>query len=175
MTGHSDGTQCPVTLSILRSPGERCKLGRMKVIFVKDVGGVGRRDEVKEVSDGYAMNSLIPQGKAVQATPDRLAALEKKKQTEGAASAHTEKESAAAAKALDGALIHVFAKANENRHLYRQISHEEIAAAVAREKGIAVDPRHIEPSEHIKTLGDFSVRVNLHGHHATITLQVEQQ
>lgn len=159
----------------MRSRGGRCKLGRMKVIFVKDVGGVGRRDEIKEVSDGYAMNSLIPQGKAVQATPERVAALEKKKGAEAIASAHSEKESVAAAKALDGALIHVFAKANENRHLYRQISHEEMAAAIAREKGIAVDPRHIVPDEHVKTLGDFSVRVNIHGHEAKITLQVEAQ
>lgn len=146
----------------------------MKVIFIKDVGGVGRRDDVKEVSDGYAMNSLIPQGKAVQATPERLAALEKRKGADAAAHASTAAEAVAQAKALKGALIHVSAKANEQRHLYKQISREEIAAAIALEKKITVDAAHIEPLEHIKTLGDFEVVVDIHGHRATITLQVEQ-
>lgn len=147
----------------------------MKIIFLKDVGGVGRRDEVKEVSDGYAMNSLIPQGKAVQATPERLAALEKRKSAETVTHAATEKEAAQNARKLDGALIHVLANANEQRHLYKQISREEIAAAIQKEAGIAVDTHHIEPLEHIKTLGDFAVTVDLHGHKAKITLQVEQQ
>ena len=46
----------------------------MKVIFLKDVGGVGQRGSIKEVSDGYAMNFLIAQGLAVQATPEKVAA-----------------------------------------------------------------------------------------------------
>lgn len=143
--------------------------------MVKDVGGVGRRDEVKEVSDGFAMNSLIPQGKAVQATADRLAALEKKKGFEQVSSAQIDAQSAADAKKLQGALVHVFANANEQRHLYKQISHEEIASAVHKEVGVTLPPSHIEPAEHIKTLGDFKVVATLHGHKATFTLQVEQQ
>lgn len=146
----------------------------MKVIFIKDVGGVGRRDQIKEVSDGYAMNSLIPQGKAVQATPERIAALEKKRGADAAMHASTEAEAAAHAAALKGTLVHIAAKANEQRHLYKQISREEIAAAVRKEKGIVVDPQHVEPLEHIKTLGDFEVVIDLHGHKANITLQVEQ-
>jgi large subunit ribosomal protein L9 len=146
----------------------------MKVIMVKDVGGLGRRDEVKDVSDGYAMNSLIPQGKAIQATPDRLAALTKKKAFEMESSESTGAKAAADAKKLHAALVHVLATANEQRHLYKQISRDEIAAAIKKEVGVVVDPHHIEPLEHIKTLGDFSVVVSLGGHKATITVQVEQ-
>ena len=52
----------------------------MKIIFLKDVKGVGQRDALKDVSDGYALNFLIPQGLAVQATPDKIAAHEVQKQ-----------------------------------------------------------------------------------------------
>jgi large subunit ribosomal protein L9 len=120
----------------------------MKIIMVKDVGGLGRRDEVKDVSDGYAMNSLIPQGKAVQATPERLAALTKKKAFESEVTESTGAKAAADAKKLQGALVHVFANANEQRHLYKQISHDEIAAAIKKETGVVVDTHHIEPVEH---------------------------
>ncbi len=146
----------------------------MKIIMIKDVGGVGRRDEVKEVSDGFAMNSLIPQGKAVQATPDRIAALSHKRDQEKETHASMEARAAADAKKLHGALIHVLANANEQRHLYKQISREEIAAAIKQETGIMVDTHHLEPMEHIKTLGDFPVALTLHGHKATVTVQVEQ-
>lgn len=145
----------------------------MQVIFIKDVGGVGRRDEVKEVSDGYALNSLIPQGKAIQATPEKLAALEKRKGADAVAHASTDALAAADAKKLNGALVHVTAQANEQRHLYKQISHDEIVAAVKKETGITLEANHLAPEDHIKTLGDFEVVATLHGHKATFTLQVE--
>jgi large subunit ribosomal protein L9 len=145
----------------------------MKVIFVKDVGGVGRRDEIKEVSDGYAMNSLIPQGKAVQATPERIAALEKKKSAEQQAHASAEQQAAANAKKLHGKIITIFAKGNEQRHLYKQIAPSDIVAAIAREHGVQLDAHQVASVEHIKTFGDFEVVANLHGHNATMTVVVQ--
>ncbi len=144
----------------------------MRVIFVKDVKGVGRRDEVKEVADGYAMNSLIPGGKAVQATPAALAALEKRVAVHKAQHESDAVHAAADAKALEGLHITIAARCNEQRHLYKQVSHEEISEAIAKEKGIRVDPAHIEPVEHIKTLGDYRITVTLHGHKAVLTLLV---
>jgi len=52
----------------------------MKVLFLKDVGGVGQRGTIKDVSDGYALNALIPKGLAVQATPDKIAAHKKQEE-----------------------------------------------------------------------------------------------
>jgi hypothetical protein len=49
----------------------------MKVLFKKDVGGVGQRGTIKDVSDGYALNFLIPQGLAEQATPEKIATHQK--------------------------------------------------------------------------------------------------
>lgn len=144
----------------------------MKVIMIKDVGGVGRRDEVKEISDGYAMNSLIPQGKAVQATPERLAALQARATQQKAAAATNAEQAIAHAKALDGATIRIAAKANEKRHLYKQISREEIAAEIAKEKRIAIEANQLAPLEHIKTLGEYDVVVTLQGRKATVKLMV---
>ena len=50
----------------------------MQIILLQDVGGVGKRHEVKDVADGYALNFLIPRGAAEQATPERLASHEKR-------------------------------------------------------------------------------------------------
>lgn len=145
----------------------------MKVIFIKDVGGVGRRDEVKEVSDGYAMNSLIPQGKAIQATPERLTALEKKKGADAQAHASAAEHAAEDAKKIRGAVVTIYAKGNEQRHLYKQVSPADIAAAIAQEHGVQVDTHHLVAAEHIKTFGDFDVVVDLHGHKATVKVVVQ--
>jgi large subunit ribosomal protein L9 len=147
----------------------------MKVIMLKDVGGVGRRDEVKEVSDGFAMNSLIPQGKAVQATPERLAALEARTTQQKAAAATSAQQALIAAKLLDGATIRMVAKANDQRHLYKQISREDIAREIAREKNISISANHIAPLEHIKSLGEYDVVVTLEGHTARVHLAIEAQ
>lgn len=144
----------------------------MKVIFVKDVKGVGQRDEVKEVADGYAMNSLIPQGKAIQATAPALAALEKRVSVSRAQHESDAVHAAQDVKVLNGARVTVVAHCNEQRHLYKQVSHEEISAAIAKEKGVHVDPVHLTLNEHIKTLGEYTVTATLHGHKATITLVV---
>ena len=71
----------------------------MKVIFLKDVGGVGQKGSVKDVADGYAMNFLIAQGLAVQATNDMLAAHAKRQAEE---TAQKEKETQALTKAVEG-------------------------------------------------------------------------
>ncbi|MEN9413331.1 MAG: hypothetical protein RLZZ342_418 [Candidatus Parcubacteria bacterium] len=134
---------------------------------------MGRRDEIKEVSDGYAMNSLIPQGKAVQATPERVAALEKKKGVEQSAHASAEQQAAKDAQKLQGKIVTIFAKGNEQRHLYKQISPADIAAAIVHEHGVQVDAHHLAAAEHIKTFGDFEVVADLHGHKATITVVVQ--
>ena len=133
----------------------------MKVIFKKDVGGVGQRGTVKEVSDGYALNFLIPQGLAEQATPDKVAAYQKNQKAIEAQNAAREEELAAYAARMNGAKFQIRANANNQGHLYKQLSADDIAAEIKKVFGIEV-PRHlIMQSAQIKAAGEHVITVKL--------------
>lgn len=144
----------------------------MKVILLKDVGGVGKRDTVATVADGYALNFLIARGLAVQATPDKLNALKEKQQVAAMSAAATDAEAAAHIKQLKGAHVHVAAKANANRHLYKHLSAEAIVAAIKQEFGFGVPMSAVHISEPIKTLGEWKVDIKLGGHSTSCTVTV---
>ena len=147
----------------------------MKVIFLKDVKGAGRRDEMKEVSDGYAMNALIPAGHAVQATPTAIAAWEKRKSVEIAAHAQSEKASTLAAKHLDGKSIVITTNANEQGHLYKQLSLDVIAECIRNEYGVSISPDSIHLEEgQVKTLGEHSAVVRLGTHKVRLIVSVRR-
>ncbi len=145
----------------------------MKIILLKDVGGVGQRDSVKDVSDGHALNFLIPQGFAVQATPEKIAALEAKKKSTIALSAEQEQTFAESATRLEGARIEVFVKANERQHLYKQLTGAQVAEAIRKQFSIALEPGDISFEGHIKTLGEFPVIVKMGKSRAQCTVGIK--
>ena len=100
----------------------------MKVIFKKDVGGVGQRGTVKDVSDGYALNFLIPQGLPEQATADKVAAYNKQTAETAKKSAEKNAELAAKLRALDGKRVVIKARANEKGHRFRWPSRVRVSA-----------------------------------------------
>ena len=134
----------------------------MKIIFLQDVRGKGKRGEVKEVSDGYARNFLFPQTLAVEATPDalnRIAAQDQKAKKEAKRS---HKAARVVADALEGAELTVTAKVNEDGVLYGAVSSKEISAA-ARAAGIALKPTQIKDHEPIKELGEYNLEAEFPG------------
>jgi large subunit ribosomal protein L9 len=144
----------------------------MKVIMLKDVRGVGQRGTVQVVSDGYALNMLIPQGAAQQATPQNLAKLEAHQADDAVAQAQREKEWAAALKKLDGANVVVAARANEHGHLYRQLTNELVVQGIKEEYGVDVPPNALGLEHPIKTTGDFTLAVTLGSGTTNIRLSV---
>lgn len=144
----------------------------MKVILLKDVGGVGKRETAVDVSDGYALNFLIPRGLAVHASPEKLAQLKDKKEVQAMSAAATDAANAAHAKKLSGMQFHVSARANEQRHLYQHLSADMIASAIKRESGIAVPVAAIRIPQPIKTLGDWDLQIAFGAHIAHCTLAV---
>ncbi len=133
----------------------------MKVIMLKDVGGVGRRGEIITISDGYALNALIPKGQAEQATADKIAAWEKRHQASQAQEAQREQEWAAIAKKLENSTIQVHAKTNESGHLYQQLSPSFVAEAIERVHGVRLPPDGIMFAAPIKKLGLTEIKVRL--------------
>ena len=133
----------------------------MKVIFNADVKGKAKKGEMKEVSDGYARNYLLPRGLAAEATADNINALKLK---EKARAAQIEKEKAQArenAKKLEGVQVVVRAKAGSNGKLFGAVTSQEISSALKEQFGIEVEKNKIVQAEPIKNYGSYTVKAKL--------------
>ncbi|MBQ2896551.1 MAG: 50S ribosomal protein L9, partial [Oscillospiraceae bacterium] len=127
----------------------------MKVIFQQDVRGQGKKGEMKEVSDGYARNYLLPRNLAVEANKDNLNALALK---EKAKKAQEAKEKAAAmenAQRLKDIVTTIRAKAGANGKLFGAVTSQEIAEALKEQHGIEVEKNKLVQSEPIKSFGSY--------------------
>ena len=130
----------------------------MKVILNADVRGQGKKGEMKEVSDGYARNYLIPRGLAVAATQDNLNAM---KLRDAAKKRQMELEKAAAqenAKKLEGIIVKVKAKAGDSGRLFGSVTSKEISDALAEQHGIEIEKNKIVQAEPIKSFGSYEVK-----------------
>lgn len=147
----------------------------MKVIFLKDVKGVGRKWEEKNVADGYALNKLIPGKLAVPATTSSAAQIKAlKEQDEKGKQMKNEKVNAEMAK-LSGIDLIIKAKANEKGHLFEKLTAEKIANHLKKEKGIEVNFAYINLFEGIRDLGEFEIPVKVGDKltHFTLTVVAE--
>lgn len=133
----------------------------MKVIFNQDVRGQGKKGEMKEVSDGYARNYLLPRKLASEATPDMINAFKLK---EKAKKAQMEREKAQAeenAKRLEGIQVTISARAGQGGRLFGAITSQEISDALRKQHGIEIEKNKIVQSEPIKSFGSFEVKAKL--------------
>jgi len=147
----------------------------MKVILTDDVKTLGKRGEVKEVSDGYARNVLFPKKLAVKATEGGIASEKEKIKVE---KIKEEKILAAAkeiAEKLEKNSILVKSKSGEKGKLFGAITAKEIAEAVHKQLNIEIDKKKINIQEDsIKTLGAHPATIKLHPQvTAKITITVE--
>ena len=130
----------------------------MKVILLCDVKGSGKKDDVINVSDGYARNFLFPKKWAVEATPGAVKEIERKR----AAEEKLERERRAAAeevaKGLKGKVITLKVKAGAQGRLYGSITSQEIAAALKEQHGVEIDKRKIE-CDPIRQAGEVDINV----------------
>ena len=130
----------------------------MKVIFNADVRGQGKKGEMKEVSDGYARNYLLPKGLAVAATQDNLNAMKLK---EAAKKKQIEKEKAAAleaSKKLESVVVKITAKAGDSGRLFGSVTSKEISEALSKQFGIEIEKNKIVQAEPIKSFGSYEVK-----------------
>jgi large subunit ribosomal protein L9 len=146
----------------------------MKVILLKDVSKLGRKYDVKTVSDGHALNLLIPQGFAIAATNDALRRLEAEKaKMDGTKKIH-EDLLVKNLKGLDGKTLTIAGKANEKGHLFAGLHREEIAAEVTKQTHLQIDPESIELEHAIKEVGEHTIQVKVAGKGAQFKLIVEK-
>lgn len=146
----------------------------MKVMLTQDVKGQGKKDQIIEVSDGYARNFLLPKKLAVIA--DAKAVNEAKNKE--ASNLHKIEVAKAEAKATADKLAKLVVKINESagndNRLYGAVTSKDIVERLSKDHGISLDKKKLVMTESIKTFGTYKVEVKLYGAEivGTITVQV---
>lgn len=147
----------------------------MKVIFIKDMKGQGKKGEVKEVSEGYATNFLFPRGVARPATEGNMKTLEQQHASEQKRKEQEKEEAVQLGKKLEDMTVTLKAKSGEGGRLFGAITSKQIAEALAEQK-IKIDKRKIELGEPIRHLGVTQVPVKLHPDvKATLKVQITEE
>lgn len=144
----------------------------MKVILTVEIKGVGKPDEIVNVSEGYARNFLFPRKMAIEGNPTNMAAWNKKKKAEESKNQKIADDAKKLASKITGVQITIKGKVGVGSKLYGSITHADITEALDKQKGIKIDKRKIELDEPIKSLGTFDVPIRLHKD-ALATLKVE--
>ena len=148
----------------------------MKVIFLKDIKGKGKKGDVKDVAYGYARNYLLKNGYAVEATPGNLKALAAKKRKEEKAALQELEEAKKRKKKLSELTVEIFAKSGEGGRLFGSVTSKQIAEQLQKQHNIKIDRRKMELDDPIRSLGFTKVPVKLHPEvTGTLTVHVKEE
>lgn len=147
----------------------------MKVILLKDVPRVGRKNEVKEVAPGFARTMLLSRSLAVIATPEALQEL-KKRQSAAVGEKAVEHELAAkAAGSLAGFTVTMRGRASEEGNLFAALHAEDVAAAIKRDLNLELDPAAIILNEPLKKLGLHQAKARFSERAVAFNILLENQ
>lgn len=134
----------------------------MKVIFLQDVKGSGKKGEMKNVADGYARNMLLPKKLAVEATPENINHL-KGQQSSAQHKIDMDKQNASEMKAkLDGQTVKIVCKAGTGGRLFGSVTGAQIAQQIETQFGCKIDKKKIVLKTDIKSFGTFTAEVRLY-------------
>ena len=145
----------------------------MRVIFLEDVKGKGKKGDVKEVPTGYAQNYLIKNKLAVEATKESLAQVAGQNKAKAKQEAEILKEAQVLKEMLEkeGTVVEIKAKAGEDSRLFGSIPSKQIADALQKQYQIKIDKRKLDLKQPIRSLGYTKVPANLH-HEVTSIINV---
>lgn len=145
------------------------------MILLKDVKGLGKKHEIKEVSPGYARNFLIPKKLAEFAAPKAIEKLAKDIAMEEAEEKIKENLLIKNLEGLSGKTIILKENSNELGHLFARIHQEEISDAIKNELRLDIPKEAIMIDEPVKSLGEFEIKVKILGREALFKLIVEKK
>ena len=146
----------------------------MKVIFLQDVKGKGKKGQMMEISDGYARNFLLPKKLAIEATPDAINTMRMNDKAAAEKAAKERAEALEISKKLREMTVVVTAKGGGAGKLFGSVINQEIADALKAQSGIVIDKRKIVLSDTIKTVGTYTVQCKL-GYEIVAPLTVKIQ
>lgn len=143
----------------------------MKVVFLQDVKGQGKKGEIKNVSEGYAQNFLIPKGFVKFATEGNIKTVEHLKQADIRRKEKEKDQADALALKIGAAEVKLSTKAGEGGRLFGSITTKQISEELQKSTGIIIDKRKMILDHPIRTLGGTEVVIKLHPE-VTATLKV---
>lgn len=132
----------------------------MKIILTKDVSGLGRAGDVKEVSDGYARNFLIPKHLALPATTEALNRIQKEEAERQAKVAKESERAILIKNKLEGKTFTIKAK-TQKQNLFSAVAAKEIALVISEKSGIEISPQAVVIKNPVKSLGLHEVEIKL--------------
>ena len=144
----------------------------MKVIFLQDVKGSGKKGEIKNVADGYARNMLLPKGYAVEATSANMNKLEG---AQASAQHKIDVDVQKSAAKVKGKKVNIIAKAGSNGKLFGSVTAANVADALSQQFGVKVDKKKIVLSTDIKNFGSYTATIKFYnGISETIDVEVSE-
>ena len=134
----------------------------MEIILKEDIENLGNKDELVTVKNGYGLNYLIPQGKAILATPGNKKQLEETIRQRAHKEAKLKEEAEKLAEKVKGMTIKIGAKAGENGRIFGSVNSIQLADAMKKD-GLDIDRKKITlDQDAIKTLGKYTATIQLH-------------
>ena len=134
----------------------------MKVILLQDVKSVGKKDEIVNVSDGYARNFIFKKNLGLEATQKNLNALKLRQKNDEKIAAQKLADAKAFGEELKSKSITVSIKAGQDGRTFGSVSTKEIATAAREQLGYELDKKKMHLQEPIKNIGTYQVPIRLH-------------
>lgn len=133
----------------------------MKLILKEDVAGLGYKDDVVEVKNGYGRNYLIPTGRGVIATPSALKVLAENQRQRAHKLAKLQADAEALAEALKEVKLTIAAKVSETGTIFGSVNVAQIADAL-KEAGHEIDRKIIVLKQPVKEVGNYTATINIY-------------
>ena len=148
----------------------------MKVILLENIRKVGSIGEIIDVKRGFARNFLISKKKALFASKENIKEVQKIKQELGKKDLDKKKEAKSIQEKIQNREFEIKKLSTENNELYGSVKPTEISKIIKKDQDVEINPSLIQPSQEIKSLGNFKVLVNLHSEIQTeIVIKVSSQ
>lgn len=147
----------------------------MKIILLKDVAKVGRKFDVKDISDGYAINLLIPKGLAISATPEAIKRMNAQKEKIEGEKKVEESLLIKNINELDGKTITIVSKANNKGHLFAGLHKQALLEEIEKSTRMKVDPQYIEMEHPIKEVGKHELNIKIGNNKAKMIIEIKTE
>lgn len=134
----------------------------MKVVFLVDVKGQAKKDQIKEVSDGYARNFLIPKGIAAPADTKVINDIKNREASKQHRIDVEKAEAKELAKKLETVTVKIIAQGGTDGRLYGSVTSKDIAETLEKQHKLVIDRRKLSLSDPIKAFGTYIIDVKLY-------------
>ena len=147
----------------------------MKVILLDNIAKIGKKFELRDVSNGHALNFLIPRGLAKIATKKAIKDLEILKKSEEKKEEEKTKHLIENIKKLKNSTVDILAKINKDGGLFAKIDKEDIINAIKDQKALDIEPENIILEKPIKKAGGYTLEIKVDSESAKFKLRISEE